>query len=108
MAAVEATLAGGGDIAGVNGMTMNFGAQERGSEYGRCRRRRRQRFASSGRGGLRRAGIGLDGEQAWRKVGITPMIGQNDLPGEVFTLDDARRSTRSPWTTAWGCFRCGR
>ena len=24
------------------------------------------------------------------KIGITPMIGQNDLPGEIFSLDDAR------------------
>lgn len=30
--------------------------------------------------------LGLDA-----KVAITPMIGQNDIPGEVFTLDDARQ-----------------
>ncbi|MFG1363638.1 fibronectin type III domain-containing protein [Xanthobacter versatilis] len=30
--------------------------------------------------------LGLDA-----KVAITPMIGQNDVPGEVFTLDDARQ-----------------
>lgn len=27
--------------------------------------------------------------QIWSMVGITPLIGQNDTPGEIFTLDDA-------------------
>jgi chitinase len=28
--------------------------------------------------------------EVWVKVGATPMIGQNDVVGEIFTLDDAR------------------
>lgn len=90
VAAVEATLAGGVDIAGVNGMTMNFGGSKSAGqsmagavEDAASALHRQVVAAYAGRG------IGLDGEQAWRKVGITPMIGQNDLPGEVFTLDDA-------------------
>ena len=35
------------------------------------------------------AGIGLPDSLIWEKVGITPMIGQNDVPGEIFYLDDA-------------------
>lgn len=27
--------------------------------------------------------------QRWAMIGLTPMIGENDVPGEVFTLDDA-------------------
>ncbi|MGB3015450.1 MAG: hypothetical protein WBB41_12565 [Candidatus Nanopelagicales bacterium] len=90
VAAVEVTLAGGVDIAGVNGMTMNFGGSKSAGqsmagavEDAASALHRQVVAAYAGRG------IGLDGEQAWRKVGITPMIGQNDLPGEVFTLDDA-------------------
>lgn len=35
------------------------------------------------------AGQTLSDSLVWRKVGVTPMIGQNDVPGEIFTLDDA-------------------
>ncbi len=34
------------------------------------------------------AGTPLTPAQAWRKIGITPMIGQNDVVSEVFTLAD--------------------
>ena len=37
-----------------------------------------------------RAGINLSREQVWKKIGLTPMIGRNDLPGEIFELDAAR------------------
>jgi hypothetical protein len=35
------------------------------------------------------AGISLPDSALWRKIGVTPMIGKNDVPGEVFYLDDA-------------------
>lgn len=31
--------------------------------------------------------------QLWAMVGVTPMIGQNDIPGEVFTTTDAQQLT---------------
>ncbi|MYV98475.1 sugar hydrolase, partial [Streptomyces sp. SID3343] len=31
--------------------------------------------------------------QAWSRISVSVMIGRNDVPGEVFTLDDARRFT---------------
>lgn len=31
------------------------------------------------------------GGSAWRMIAVTPMIGRNDLPAEVFGLDDAER-----------------
>jgi hypothetical protein len=34
-------------------------------------------------------GINLPDSVIWRKIGITPMIGQNDVQGEVFYLEDA-------------------
>ena len=35
------------------------------------------------------AGTPVNDTEAWARVGITPMIGQNDVPGEVFTISDA-------------------
>ncbi len=35
------------------------------------------------------AGQSIPDSVIWRKVGITPMIGENDVPGEIFTIDDA-------------------
>ena len=35
------------------------------------------------------AGINLADSVIWKKIGITPMIGENDVPGEIFYLDDA-------------------
>ncbi|MEV5506098.1 glycoside hydrolase family 18 protein [Streptomyces orinoci] len=32
--------------------------------------------------------------ELWKEVGITPMLGKNDVPGETFTIDDAARLTR--------------
>lgn len=38
----------------------------------------------------RRSGVELGAEQAWTKIGATPMIGRNDTPGDRFELADAR------------------
>jgi chitinase len=35
------------------------------------------------------SGLPLSDSLVWRKIGITPMIGYNDTPGEIFYLDDA-------------------
>ena len=37
------------------------------------------------------AGIAIDADALWQKVGITPMIGQNDVATEVFNQEDARQ-----------------
>jgi chitinase len=36
------------------------------------------------------AGFDLGDKTLWRKIGLTPMIGQNDVPSEVFGLDAAQ------------------
>ena len=38
----------------------------------------------------RDAGSDLGSGTLWRKIGLTPMIGQNDVADEVFTLQDAQ------------------
>ena len=37
------------------------------------------------------AGTAIDDAALWQKVGVTPMIGQNDVATEVFDLEDARQ-----------------
>jgi len=39
---------------------------------------------------FRNAGINLEASSVWTKMGATPMIGQNDIAGEVFNLEDAK------------------
>ncbi|NTV40166.1 MAG: glycosyl hydrolase family 18, partial [Demequinaceae bacterium] len=88
--AVAQMLAEGVDLAGVNGMTMDFGVvttaakpqsdvivQAANALHGQVL----ALFAQ--------AGQSLSDGAAWGKVGITPMIGQNDVVTERFTLNDA-------------------
>ena len=34
---------------------------------------------------------GMSDAEIWKRMGLTPMIGQNDQAGEIFTLDNARQ-----------------
>ncbi len=89
--AVDQMLAAGVQLAGVNIMTMNYGSS----------RGESQSMLDAGTSAAQsthdqlsiiyqRAGMTLNSEQIWRKMGLTPMIGRNDLPGEIFDLDAAR------------------
>lgn len=89
--AVDQMLAAGVHLAGVNIMTMNYGSS----------RSESQSMLDAGTSAAQsthdqlsiiyqRAGNPLNSEQIWRKMGLTPMIGRNDLPGEIFDLDAAR------------------
>lgn len=88
---VEQTLEGGVDITGVNLMTMSFGA---GKQSDQSMSEAAQSAAGAAHGQLksfyREAGVDLTDEQVWNRIGLTPMIGQNDVPGEVFNQTDAR------------------
>jgi chitinase len=89
--AVDQMLAAGVQLSGVNIMTMNYGSSRSASQ---SMLDAATSAAQSTHEQLsiiyQRAGMTLDGEQIWRKIGLTPMIGRNDLPGEVFDLDAAR------------------
>lgn len=88
--AVEQMLAAGVDLAGVNGMTMDFGTGvSSAAPYSDVVLRASTALHGQVSDAYAKAGMALDDSHAWAKVGITPMIGQNDVPGEVFTLDDA-------------------
>lgn len=89
-AAVKQLLDAGVNLAGVNAMTMDYGGSKDAS----------QSMAQASIAALtathdqvaalyRDQGVVLTAADVWSKVGATPMIGQNDVIDEVFTLDDA-------------------
>jgi chitinase len=89
--AVSQLLAKGVDLAGVNVMTMDYGASLasgrsmlQGSEDAMTETVRQLGILYD------QAGTHLSTATLWSKMGATPMIGQNDEPKEVFTLDDAK------------------
>ncbi|MGJ9374051.1 chitinase [Nesterenkonia sp. CF4.4] len=84
-------LESGTDLAGVNLMTMNYGeARDSRSMFDASadamRATHRQLEIM-----YEQAGIPLSSEVLWGKLGATPMIGQNDVVDEIFTIDDAQR-----------------
>ncbi|KQP56486.1 chitinase [Agreia sp. Leaf283] len=87
---VTRMLSAGVDLAGVNVMTMDYGDSR---EAGQSMVDASIDAANSVHGQLRtlydRQNISLGPVELWNKVGLTPMIGQNDVAGEIFTLDDA-------------------
>ncbi len=90
VAVVDQMLASGVDLAGVNGMTMDFGTGVSPSApMSDAVLQASTALHAQVRTAYARAGATLDDAHTWAKVGITPMIGQNDVPDEVFTIDDA-------------------
>ncbi len=76
------------ELAGVNAMTMNYGtlpddASMAEAAIDALTAAHDQLGAQNARLGIRR--------DVWQMLGATPMIGQNDIAGEVFTLADAAR-----------------
>lgn len=88
VAVIDAMLGAGVDIAGVNLMTMNYdvGAGTSMAEVTVASLEAAHRQLDAA---YRRAELPLTGEQLWRKIGATPMIGRNDVETDVFGLDDA-------------------
>ncbi|PPF61497.1 glycosyl hydrolase family 18 [Clavibacter michiganensis] len=88
---VTRMLDAGVDLAGVNLMTMDFGGSR---EKGQSMLDASTDAANATHSQLRtlydRQGISLGPVELWNKIGLTPMIGQNDVAGEIFTLDDAK------------------
>ncbi|MEN2740447.1 carbohydrate-binding protein [Microbacterium sp. X-17] len=89
--AVTQMLQSGVDLAGVNAMTMDYGTNLGGQSMAQVsisalRATERQLSAL-----YQQAGTSLTDATVWAKLGATPMIGQNDVSGEVFTIDDAQQ-----------------
>ncbi len=89
-AAVAQFLEAGVDLAGVNIMTMDYGgSRPEGTSMLTASQNAAEATHRQVQVLYERAGLELGPQGAWRKIGLTPMIGQNDVEGEVFTLEDA-------------------
>lgn len=102
-AAVSQMLDAGVDLAGVNGMTMNFGnslheGESQADASIRALKEMHRQLGVLYEG----AGVELSAATLWSKVGVTPMIGQNDLVDEIFTLEDAKALNAYGQTNALG------
>lgn len=89
--AVAQLLKHGVDLAGVNVMTMDYGASRASdqtmlaaTESALIQTERQLKIL------YEQAGMHLSDTALWSKIGATPMIGQNDYRNEVFTLTDAQ------------------
>lgn len=87
---VATMLRAGVTIDGVNVMTMDFGGSLAagqsmlgGTESALTATQKQLRVL------YRQAGHAYTPRQVWERMGATPMIGQNDVPGETFSLSDA-------------------
>lgn len=89
-AAVAAMLEGTVELAGVNIMTMDYGGSKDPSSTMLEASTAAAVATHTQLATLYKAsGQDLGSESLWRKIGLTPMIGQNDIVGEIFTLQDA-------------------
>jgi chitinase len=90
LGAVADMLGAGVELAGVNVMTMDFGGSKpddmsMGGATLSALRAAHAQLATAYRG----AGLAPSAEELWARLGATPMIGRNDVEGEVFSLADA-------------------
>ncbi|MBC7550221.1 MAG: glycosyl hydrolase family 18 [Cellulomonas sp.] len=89
--AVGQLLDAGVDLAGINVMTMDYGSSRADGDtmaeasIAALTSSHRQLAAL-----YSRTDLTLSDASLWTKIGVTPMIGQNDVPGEVFGMADAR------------------
>jgi chitinase len=91
VSAVTQLLDGGVDLAGVNAMTMDYGPSKVADQSMQDASQSALTQTVRQLGVIyQRSGIQLNDATLWSKVGATPMIGQNDIADEVFTLADAK------------------
>jgi chitinase len=90
IAAVRATLEGGVALRGVNVMIMDYGTGGSSPdmlELGVSALEATHKQLSDL---YLRLGVQLTGPEVWSRIGATPMIGQNDIDAERFTVADAQ------------------
>lgn len=88
-AAIDALLDGGVDLAGVNVMTMDYGTDLGGRSMGEAAIDALTATAPQVADVYAAQKVALPPSGVWSLLGATPMIGRNDIDGEIFTLDDA-------------------
>ncbi|GAA2059220.1 chitinase [Leifsonia soli] len=102
--AIAAMLKAKVDIAGVNVMTMDFG-DAKDAKTSMAKAAESAVSAAQRQLGILydRAKLHQSDPSLWAKLGATPMIGQNDTEGEVFTLADA--ASFNSWAVSNGLGR---
>ena len=90
LAAVQQMLEAGVDLTGVNAMTMDYGTDLAGQTMGEASIRALEAVNGQLTSLYSDLRIALPGGSAWAIMGATPMIGQNDVVDEVFTISDAQ------------------
>lgn len=117
LAVVRAMLAAHVKLAGVNAMAMDFGPGE-GAEHDMAGTVERALLATAGQvqSLWHAAGLPSSPSTAWAHVGVTVMLGVNDVAGQRFTTADARQLAEFvkekgiPRVSAWSLNRdseCG-
>ena len=91
---VEQAIAYGVELSGVNVMAMDYGYQAAPNPEGQMGEYAIQ-SATSLHGQLSEiysdAGISKTDDEIWNMIGVTPMIGMNDVTEEIFELEDAEQ-----------------
>ncbi|PZR54159.1 glycosyl hydrolase family 18 [Xylanimonas oleitrophica] len=89
---VTGTLAGGVDLTGVNVMTMDYAESlPAGTSVVDGSKQALEATHQQLSRAYANAGVSLTSEEVWHRVGMTPMIGQNDVPAEVLTVRGAEQ-----------------
>ncbi len=91
---VETMLAAGVELSGVNIMTMNFGPLAPGSSMAETAAGAAEATHRTLAELYGKAGKPLGEPEIWNRIGLTPMIGVNDVEGNIFTLQDAEELNR--------------
>lgn len=88
--AVKEFLNAGVDLAGLNVMTMDYGASKE-TNISMAQASKKALNETHRQLGIlyEQVGLKLTSPTIWIKIGATPMIGQNDVVEEVFTIEDA-------------------
>lgn len=89
LAAVEQMLIAGVELSGVNVMTMDYGTDLGGMSMAEASISALEATHDQLTALYAANRTDLPGAGAWAVLGATPMIGQNDVESEVFTIDDA-------------------
>jgi chitinase len=89
-AAVSQLLSQKVDLAGINAMTMDYGSSRNGMSMIDASKAALSQTQRQLGVLYQRAGTYLNDATLWAKIGATPMIGQNDVEDEIFTVDDAK------------------
>lgn len=92
--AVQATLRGGVALRGVNVMTMDFNTGDPSPDLLDLSIRALNATHKQLSDLYLRLGVKLTSPQVWSRIGATPMIGQNDVDAERFTVADAQGLAR--------------